>query len=137
MLQHGELRFSLHLVFQSLGQILNHSNALNRKLEESITVGKEFEPVAALWSRFGELIHSSGLPFPQQQEYQQQQQQQYDQAANTEAASEQDRRQTEGGKEEVSSKRKSVPASGVPHGEAGMPPGVAPGGGSWASASTN
>jgi hypothetical protein len=33
---------------------------------------------------------------------------------------------------------KSIPASsGVPQGEAGMPPGVAPGGGNWASASTN
>ena len=92
--------------------------------------------MAALWSRFGELIQSSGLPFPQQQEYQQQYEQGNVDSAAT--ASEQDRRQMEGRDDVAANKRKSVPASsGVPQGEAGMPPGVAPGGGNWASASTN
>ncbi|CAO1627719.1 unnamed protein product [Parajaminaea phylloscopi] len=48
-------------IAESLGQVLNNSNALNRKLEESILVGKEFEPVAALWGRFAGMMSSHGV----------------------------------------------------------------------------
>lgn len=47
---------------QGVGLIIDRTNTLNRKLEESITVGREFEPIAALWGRFAELMKTAGVP---------------------------------------------------------------------------
>lgn len=41
---------------------MSNSNALNRKLEESIAVGKEFEPIAGLWGQFSNVMHRAGIP---------------------------------------------------------------------------
>ncbi len=41
---------------------MSNSNALNRKLEESIYVGKEFEPIAGLWGQFANVMHAAGIP---------------------------------------------------------------------------
>jgi len=41
---------------------MSNSNALNRKLEESISVGKEFEPIAGLWGQFSNVMHRAGIP---------------------------------------------------------------------------
>lgn len=48
--------------FQGLESILSNSNTLNRKLEESISVGKEFEPIAGLWGQFADLMARAGIP---------------------------------------------------------------------------
>ncbi|CEH14948.1 DASH complex subunit Dad1 [Ceraceosorus bombacis] len=49
-------------IAEGIGTIIDHSNALNRKLEESISVGKEFEPIAGLWGRFTEVMRAAGIP---------------------------------------------------------------------------
>lgn len=41
---------------------MSNSNALNRKLEESISVGKEFEPIAGLWGQFTNVMQRAGFP---------------------------------------------------------------------------
>ena len=41
---------------------MSNSNALNRKLEESTAVGKEFEPIADLWSQFSNVMTRAGIP---------------------------------------------------------------------------
>lgn len=115
-----------------MGQILNNSNALNRKLEESILVGKEFEPVAALWGRFASSMASMGVPNPQE----------YDGAAGANGASgvgvdENGLGEEQGvGGEEREGFRRSVPAAAAAAAGGGetMPQGVAPGGGSWVAA---
>lgn len=35
---------------------------LNRKIEESISVGKEFHPISELWSKFEKIMLASGIP---------------------------------------------------------------------------
>lgn len=42
-------------------QLLGNANTLNRKLEESIAVGQEFEPISNLWGRFVGIMSSSGI----------------------------------------------------------------------------
>lgn len=42
-------------------QLLGNVNTLNRKLEESVTVGQEFEPIANLWGPFVDMLTSHGL----------------------------------------------------------------------------
>jgi hypothetical protein len=41
--------------------VLGDTNTLNRKLEESIAVGQEFEPISSLWGRFVDMMSSSGI----------------------------------------------------------------------------
>jgi hypothetical protein len=41
--------------------VLGDANTLNRKLEESIAVGQEFEPISSLWGRFVEMMSTSGI----------------------------------------------------------------------------
>ncbi|KDQ09885.1 hypothetical protein BOTBODRAFT_164386 [Botryobasidium botryosum FD-172 SS1] len=36
--------------------LISESNILNRKLEEILGVGKEFETISALWGRFHQLV---------------------------------------------------------------------------------
>lgn len=115
-----------------MGQILNNSNALNRKLEESILVGKEFEPVAALWGRFASSMASMGVPNPQE----------YDGGAGGSngaagvGVDESGAGEEQGvGGEEREGFRRSVPANAAAAGGGEtMPQGVAPGGGSWSAA---
>ncbi|PWN23589.1 hypothetical protein BCV69DRAFT_295907 [Microstroma glucosiphilum] len=119
-------------IAESMGQILNNSNALNRKLEESILVGKEFEPVAALWGRFASSMASMGVPNPQE----------YDGAGSAGAngaagvgGDEIGMGEEQGvGGEEREGFRRSVPAAAAGAGGETMPLGVAPGGGSWSAA---
>jgi hypothetical protein len=42
-------------------QVLGNANTINRKLEESIAVGQEFEPIANLWGRFVDMMSTSGI----------------------------------------------------------------------------
>ncbi|UZJ57527.1 hypothetical protein CBS101457_006847 [Exobasidium rhododendri] len=42
-------------------QMLGNTNTINRKLEESIAVGQEFEPISSLWGRFVDMLSSSGI----------------------------------------------------------------------------
>lgn len=49
------------LIHQGIELLLSDSNSLNRKIEESISVGKEFEPIAALWGRFSEIMKVAGF----------------------------------------------------------------------------
>lgn len=53
---HSPLSFN-----QGIELLLSDSNSLNRKIEESISVGKEFEPIAALWGRFSEIMKVAGF----------------------------------------------------------------------------
>lgn len=48
--------------YQGVESILGNSNAVNRKIEESISVGKEFHPISELWSKFERIMHASGIP---------------------------------------------------------------------------
>ncbi|SOV09704.1 related to DAD1 - essential subunit of the Dam1 complex [Ustilago sp. UG-2017a] len=41
--------------------VLGSSNDVNRKLEESISVGKEFHPISELWSKFERIMAASGI----------------------------------------------------------------------------
>lgn len=41
--------------------MLGSSNDVNRKLEESISVGKEFHPISELWSKFQRIMVASGI----------------------------------------------------------------------------
>ncbi|KAJ1020824.1 hypothetical protein NDA18_005674 [Ustilago nuda] len=41
--------------------VLGCSNHVNRKLEESISVGKEFHPISQLWSKFERIMVASGI----------------------------------------------------------------------------
>lgn len=47
---------------QSFEVLLEGSNQLNRKLEESIAVGQEFAPIAGLWSQLDVIMRSAGIP---------------------------------------------------------------------------
>ena len=47
---------------QSLEVIIANSNAVNRKLEEQISVGKGFDSISALWGQFSELMVQAGMP---------------------------------------------------------------------------
>ncbi|KAE8231133.1 hypothetical protein CF326_g3856 [Tilletia indica] len=58
----GERDRLLNEIAISLEVILSNSNALNRKLEESIAVGREFEPIAQLWGRFSSVMQTAGIP---------------------------------------------------------------------------
>lgn len=109
--------------------ILTNSNALNRKIEESISVGKEFHPISELWSKFERIMTASGIPnlYPQA-------------PSSTTPTSEVGEDGAQGGFE---GGRKSRGATGEGVGEQGegeggirfetkensLPPGVAPGGG--------
>lgn len=50
------------LIKQSFEVLLEGSNQLNRKLEESIAVGQEFAPIAGLWSQLDVIMRSAGIP---------------------------------------------------------------------------
>ena len=53
---------------KGLEVILGNANALNRKLEESISVGHEFAPIAHLWGQFADLMSAAGIdPAKEQQ----------------------------------------------------------------------
>ncbi|KAK0549694.1 Dolichyl-diphosphooligosaccharide-protein glycosyltransferase subunit dad1 [Tilletia horrida] len=52
----------LNEVASSLETILSNSNTLNRQLEASIAVGREFEPIAQLWGRFSSVMQAAGIP---------------------------------------------------------------------------
>lgn len=39
-----------------------NTNLLNRKIEESISVGNEFHPISELWSKFQRIMVASGIP---------------------------------------------------------------------------
>ncbi|CAD6973232.1 unnamed protein product [Tilletia controversa] len=58
----GERDRLLNEIAISLEVILSNSNVLNRKLEESIAVGREFEPIAQLWGRFSSVMQAAGIP---------------------------------------------------------------------------
>lgn len=109
-----------------MGQILNHSNALNRKLEESILVGKGFEPMSVLWGRFASMMGQYGVvpgdANAQQQQQQRQQQQQHYQG--------QDIAGEEGYKD------RAQDLAGADEGGAPAIP-IAPGGGTWTTSHTN
>lgn len=49
------------MLSQGTEQLLGNTNTLNRKLEESIAVGQEFEPISNLWGQFVDIMSSSGL----------------------------------------------------------------------------
>ncbi|SNX86702.1 related to DAD1 - essential subunit of the Dam1 complex [Melanopsichium pennsylvanicum] len=49
-------------ISKGVESILGNSNVLNRKLEESISVGKEFHPISQLWSKFETIMFASGIP---------------------------------------------------------------------------
>lgn len=42
-------------------QLLGNVNTLNRKLEESIVVGQEFEPISNLWAPFVDMLTDHGI----------------------------------------------------------------------------
>lgn len=42
-------------------QLLGNVNTLNRKLEESIVVGQEFEPISNLWGPFVDMLTDHGI----------------------------------------------------------------------------
>ncbi|SPO31211.1 related to DAD1 - essential subunit of the Dam1 complex [Ustilago trichophora] len=54
-------------ISKGVESILGNANDLNRKLEESISVGKEFHPISELWSKFEKIMVASGIPnlYPQ------------------------------------------------------------------------
>ncbi|PWY99280.1 hypothetical protein BCV70DRAFT_115597 [Testicularia cyperi] len=49
-------------ISKGVESILGNSNILNRRLEESLTVGKDFHPIAQLWSKFEHIMAASGIP---------------------------------------------------------------------------
>ncbi|CBQ69885.1 conserved hypothetical protein [Sporisorium reilianum SRZ2] len=49
-------------ISKGVESILGNANAVNRKIEESISVGKEFHPISELWSKFERIMHASGIP---------------------------------------------------------------------------
>ena len=51
---------------------MGNANALNRKLEESISVGHEFAPIAHLWGQFADLMSAAGIDPNREQQQQQQ-----------------------------------------------------------------
>ncbi|EPQ27284.1 uncharacterized protein PFL1_05207 [Pseudozyma flocculosa PF-1] len=126
-------------IAQGIESLMSSSNALNRKLEESISVGKEFEPIAGLWGRFSELMTAVGIPDPYADRYQQQQrpasskqqQQQQQQQGKTGATQteEEDRdAQARSLRRSTNEDKRggTLSASTIEH---TLPPGVAPGGG--------
>lgn len=42
-------------------QLLGNVNTLNRKLEESVVVGQEFEPISNLWGPFVDMLTEHGI----------------------------------------------------------------------------
>ncbi|WFD29138.1 tRNA (guanine(10)-N(2))-methyltransferase [Malassezia sp. CBS 17886] len=46
----------------SVETLIGTNNAVNRKLEEHIAVGKGFESISELWGRFSELMADAGVP---------------------------------------------------------------------------
>ncbi|KAJ9475602.1 DASH complex subunit DAD1 [Pseudozyma hubeiensis] len=49
-------------ISKGVESILGNTNSLNRKIEESISVGKEFHPISELWSKFERIMTTSGIP---------------------------------------------------------------------------
>ncbi|SYW80524.1 related to DAD1 - essential subunit of the Dam1 complex [Ustilago bromivora] len=49
------------MVGKGVEAVLGSSNDVNRKLEESISVGKEFHPISELWSKFERIMAASGI----------------------------------------------------------------------------
>lgn len=66
---------------------MTNTNALNRKIEESVLVGKEIEPVAQLWGRFAAMMGSPENMTMDMAAQQQQQQQEQAQQQSASAAS--------------------------------------------------
>lgn len=48
-------------ISKGVESILGNANAVNRKVEESISVGKEFHPISELWSKFERIMQASGI----------------------------------------------------------------------------
>jgi DASH complex subunit DAD1 len=48
-------------IADGMEQILGNVNTINRKLEESVAVGQEFEPIANLWGPFMDMLTGHGL----------------------------------------------------------------------------
>ena len=47
---------------QNIETIIASTNAVNRKLEEHVSVGKCFESITALWGQFSNLVTQAGAP---------------------------------------------------------------------------
>lgn len=47
---------------QGMESTMDGANKTNRKIEESISVGREFHPISDLWSQFERIMHASGIP---------------------------------------------------------------------------
>lgn len=47
---------------QNIETIIASTNAVNRKLEEHVSVGKGFESITALWGQFSDLVTQAGAP---------------------------------------------------------------------------
>ncbi|CAO1630490.1 unnamed protein product [Jaminaea pallidilutea] len=111
-------------IAESMGQILNHSNALNRKLEESILVGKGFEPMSVLWGRFASMMGQYGV-VPGDVNAQQQQQQHY-------------QGQDVAGEEGYKDRAQDAVGADEGGADAARPANpIAPGGGTWTTSHTN
>ncbi|WFD17863.1 Dolichyl-diphosphooligosaccharide-protein glycosyltransferase subunit dad1 [Malassezia caprae] len=49
-------------ITSDLETIIASSNAVNRKMEEQISVGKGFDSISELWGQLSELMAQAGLP---------------------------------------------------------------------------
>lgn len=109
------LLYQLRRLRQGVESILGNSNVLNRKLEESISVGKEFHPISQLWSKFEKVMLASGIPnlHPQPPS-----------TTNTTTTTTTDEKQLAPDTEKL--KFDTHPSNGF---GSTLPPGVAPGGG--------
>ncbi|VVT50151.1 uncharacterized protein SAPINGB_P002626 [Magnusiomyces paraingens] len=79
-------------ITESMNNVLNNLNALNRALEGVVEVGKEFESISALWNNYYDGMARVQIQEQQQQQqqHQQQQQQQQQQQEEEEVNEEQD-----------------------------------------------
>ncbi|PWN34486.1 uncharacterized protein FA14DRAFT_171267 [Meira miltonrushii] len=48
-------------IADGMEQLLGNVNTLNRKLEESVVVGQEFEPISNLWGPFVDMLTDHGI----------------------------------------------------------------------------
>ena len=79
--------------YQSMNNVLNNLNALNRSLEGVVAVGKEFESVSLLWNNYYDGL--ARVEIHQQQEQQQQQQHEQQQQHQENAQPDEPRQSTD------------------------------------------
>ncbi|PWN29281.1 hypothetical protein BDZ90DRAFT_104553 [Jaminaea rosea] len=120
-------------IAESIGQILNHSNALNRKLEESLLVGHEFEPVARLWGNFAASMGGSLDPSNINSDTQQQQQQHHDDNGGDDTVLEHRDEGAQSTNQASSGDALSQSQAGQTQAQAPGQVPVAPGGGNWST----